>query len=105
MTETPETSIEIAGRTRACWMYIRRYLRELCDQLKVALFLKTRMVKADAIETLLYGCSTWTLRQEHYSKLRSVHHRVLLLHYQGTAQKTRLSDDLVQQPCPRDNPV
>ena len=27
---------------------------------------------------LLYQCSTWTLRQEHYAKLRIVHHRVLL---------------------------
>ena len=33
---------------------------------------------ADAIEALLYKCSTWTLRQEHYAKLRTVRHRVLL---------------------------
>ena len=39
---------------------------------------KARMVKAEAIEALLYGCSTWTLRQEHHAKLRTVHHRVLL---------------------------
>ena len=52
--------------------------RELYGQPKVALSLKTRMVKAEAIEALLYGCSTWTLRQEHYAKLRTVHHRVLL---------------------------
>ncbi|CAN0462416.1 unnamed protein product [Ascophyllum nodosum] len=36
------------------------------------------MVKAEAIEALLHGCSTWTLRQEHYAKPRTVHHRVLL---------------------------
>ena len=36
------------------------------------------MEKAEAIEALLYGCSTWTLRQEQYAKLRTVHHRVLL---------------------------
>ena len=59
-------------------MRLRRYLRELYDQPKVALSLKTRMAKAEAIEALLYGCSTWTLRQEHYVKLRTVHHRVLL---------------------------
>ena len=35
------------------------------------------MVKAEAIEALLYECSTWTLRQEHYAKLRAVHDRVL----------------------------
>ena len=78
VTETPDTSVEITRRTRACWMRIRRYSRELYGQPKVALSLKTRMVKAEATEALLYGCSTWTLRQEHYAKLRTVHHRVLL---------------------------
>ena len=70
VTETPDMSVEIARRTRACW--------ELYGQPKVALSLKTRMVKAEAIEALLYGCSTWTLRQEHYVKPRTVHHRALL---------------------------
>ena len=54
----PDMSVEIARWTRACWMRIRRYLRELLDQPKVALSLKTRMVMAEAIESLLYGCST-----------------------------------------------
>ena len=54
------------------------YLVCCTGQPKVALSLKTRMVKAEAIEALLDGCSTWTLRQEHYAKLRTVHHRVLL---------------------------
>ena len=64
-TETPDMSVEIATWTRACWMRIRRYLRELYDQPKVVLSLKTRiMVKAEAVEPLLYGCSTWFLRQE-----------------------------------------
>ena len=78
VTEIPDMSVEIARRTRACWMRTRRYLRELYDQPKVALSLKTRMVKAEAIEALFYGSSTWTLRQEHYAKLHTVHHRVLL---------------------------
>ena len=78
VTETPDMSVEIARRTRGCWMRITRYSRELYDQPKVALSLKTRMVKAGTIEVLLYGCSTWTLRQEHYAKLRTAHHQVLL---------------------------
>ena len=78
VTETPDMSVEIARRTCACWMRIRRYSRGLYGQPKVALSLKTRIVKAEATEALLYGCSTWTLRQEHYAKLRIVHHRVLL---------------------------
>ena len=48
-------SVEIARRTRACWMRIRRYQRELYDQPKAALSLKTRMVKTKAIEALLGG--------------------------------------------------
>ena len=59
-------------------MRIRRYFREIYDQPKVALTIKTQMVKAEAIEALLHGCSTGTLRQEHYAKLRTAHHRVLL---------------------------
>ena len=56
VTEVPDMSVEIARRTRACWMrIIRRYLRELYDQPKAALVLKTRKVKAEAIEALLYG--------------------------------------------------
>ena len=78
VTETPDMSVEIARRTCACWMRIRRYSRELYGQPKAPLSLKTRMVKAEAIEALLYGCSTWTLRQKHSAKLRTVHHRVLL---------------------------
>ena len=41
VTEVQDMSIKIARRTRACWMRIRRYLRELYDQPKVALSLKT----------------------------------------------------------------
>ena len=55
VTETSDMSVEISMRTRACWMRIRRDLRELYDQPKVALSLKIRMVKAEAIEALLYG--------------------------------------------------
>ena len=58
MTETPDKSIEIVRWAHTCCIRIRRYLRELYDQPKVALSLKTRMVKAKAIEALLYGCST-----------------------------------------------
>ena len=68
--ETPDMSVEIVRWTRACWMRIRQYLHELS--------LKTRMLKAEAIKALLYVCSTLTLCQEHYSQLRTVHHRGLL---------------------------
>ena len=40
--------------------------------------LKLRMLKAEVIETLLYGCVTWTLGKEHFARLRTAHHRFLL---------------------------
>ena len=36
------------------------------------------MLKAEVIETLMYGCVTWTLSAQHFARLRSTHHRVLL---------------------------
>ena len=64
VTETPDMSVEIARWTSASWMRIRWYLRGLYDQPKMALSLKTRIVKAEEIEALLYGCGTWTLYQK-----------------------------------------
>ena len=93
LTGTSEMSVEIARRARACWMRIRRYLRELCDEPKVVLSLKTRIVKAEAIEALLYRCSTWTLCQKYSANLRTVHHRILLCILESTAQEIRSSND------------
>ena len=36
------------------------------------------MLKAEVMETLLYGCVTWTLVKEHFAELRTAHHRFLL---------------------------
>ena len=42
------------------------------------LSLKVRMLKAEVVEALLYGCATWTLRPEDYESLRTVQHKLLL---------------------------
>ena len=85
ITEIPDISTKIARRTRACWLRIRRYQRELYDRPVIELDLKTRMVETEAVEALLYGCGTWTTRQDHYKKLRTVHHRILPPKSQTTA--------------------
>ena len=36
------------------------------------------MLKAEVIETRLYGCVTWTLGTEHFAKLRTVHDQDLV---------------------------
>ena len=78
VTEIPDMCVKIARRTHAGWMRIKRYLRELYDQPKIALPLKTQIGKVGAIEALLCGCSTWALCSEHFTKFRTVHHRVSL---------------------------
>ena len=40
--------------------------------------LKLRMLKAEEIETLLYGCVTLILGKEHFTELRTAHHRNVL---------------------------
>ena len=37
--------------------------------------IKVRLLKAEAMETLLYGCATWTLGKEHLAELIVAHHR------------------------------
>ena len=53
---------------------VKKYAVQLYDRPTVPLDLKARMTKAEAVEALLYGSVTWTLPQEHYKKLRTVHH-------------------------------
>lgn len=51
----------------------------LYDVTTAPLGLKVRVfLKAEVIETLLYGCVTWTLSAKHYAKLPTAHHQVLL---------------------------
>ena len=36
------------------------------------------MLKAEVMETLLYGCVTWTLGKEYFSVLRTAHRTFVL---------------------------
>ena len=50
---------------------------EMCirDSMEAAPFaLKLCMLKAEVMETLLYGCVTWTLGKEHFPELRTAHY-------------------------------
>ena len=79
MTETLNLSDEIDRRIRAGWMGFKRYKRELYDHPKASLLaLKTRMVRCEVVEALLYVRATWTPLKGHYAKLRTTHHRMLL---------------------------
>ena len=51
---------------------------EIYDRPGVRLRLKVRSLKAEVIETLLYGCMTWSPHKPDYDKPRQVNHSMLL---------------------------
>ena len=78
VNEDGELTQEINHRSRAAWACIRRFSRELFDRPRAPWRLKVRLLRAEAMEALLYGCMTWAPRREHYRLLRRTHHRLLL---------------------------
>ena len=51
---------------------------EIHDRPGVRLRLKVRLLKAEVVETLLYGCMTWSPKKPDYDRLRQVHRSMLL---------------------------
>ena len=72
-----DLSIEINRRIRNAWCSFRTYSLELYDRPSAPLELKIRMLKAEVIEAMLYGCVTWSPRACHYDMLRRAHHSFL----------------------------
>ena len=54
--ESADLSLEIERRIRLVWACLRRFGPELYDRTIAPLCLKAHMLKAEVIETLLYGC-------------------------------------------------
>ena len=97
VTETPDMSVELVRRTRACRMRIRRYSRELYDQPKVALSQdpdgKGRSNRSPSVWMQCVDPPPGTLCQTSYRTPPG-----LASHHRGAAQEIRPSDDLVQRP-------
>ena len=72
-----DLSIEVDRRIRNAWCSFRKYTLELYDRPSAPLELKIRMLTAEVLETMLYGCVTWSPRVCHYDTLRRAHHRFL----------------------------
>ena len=73
-----DLSIEVDRRVRNAWCSFRKYTLKLYDRSSTSLELKIRMLRAEVLETMLYGCVTWIPRACHYDTLRRVHHRFLI---------------------------
>ena len=73
-----DLSIEVDRRVRNAWCSFRKYTLELYDRPSAPLELKIRMLRAEVLETMMYGCVTWSPRACHYDTLRRAHHRFLI---------------------------
>ena len=72
-----DLSIEVDRRVRNAWCSFRKYTLELYDRPSAPLELRMRMLRAEVLETMLYGCVMWSPRACHYDTLRRAHHRLL----------------------------
>ena len=72
-----DLSIEIDRRIRNAWCSFRKYILKLYDRPSAPLELKILMLRAEVLETMLYGYVTWSPRACHYDTLRRAHHRFL----------------------------
>ena len=72
-----DLSIEVDRRIRNAWCSFRKYTLELYDRPSASLDFKIRMLRAEVLETMMYGCVTWSPRACHYDSLRRAHHRFL----------------------------
>ena len=72
-----DLSIEFDRRIRNAWCSSRKYTLELYDRTSASLELKIRMLRVEVLETILYGCVTWSPRACLYDTLRRAHHRFL----------------------------
>ena len=70
-------SIEADRRIRNAWCSFRKYTLELYDRPSAPLELKIWMLRAEVLETMLYGCVAWSPRACHLDTLRRAHHRFL----------------------------
>ena len=78
ITEDANITRDINRRTKLAWGCFRNFSTELFDRPSSPLRLKARLLKAEAMEALLYGCMTWAPRHAHYRQLRTTHHKLFL---------------------------
>ena len=73
-----DLSIEVDRYIRNAWCSFRKYTLDLYDRPSAPLELKIQMLRAEVLETLLYGCVIWSPRACHYDTLRRDRHRFFI---------------------------
>ena len=72
-----DLSIEVNRCIRNAWCSFRKYTLELYNRPIAPLEIEIRMLRAEVLEAMLYGCVTWSPRACHYDTLRRAHHSFL----------------------------
>ena len=72
-----DLSIEVNRRISNSCCSFRKYILKLYHRPSAPLELKLRMLRAEVLETMLYGCVTRSPRACHYDTLRRAHHSFL----------------------------
>ena len=70
-------SIKDSRRIRNAWCRFRKYTLELYGRPNAPPELKTRMLRAEVLETMLHGCVTWSPCVCHYDTLHRALHSFL----------------------------
>ena len=73
VNQNADLSIEVDRRVRNVWCSFRKYTLKLYDRPSAPRELKIRMLRAEVLETMLYGCVTRSPRACHYNTLRRAH--------------------------------
>ena len=78
LPKTPTSRETSTAAPKSLGDVFRKFSTELFDRPNAPLRLKARLLKAEAMEALLYGCMTWAPRNAHYRQLLTTHHKLLL---------------------------
>ena len=78
ITADRDRSIEITRCLQRALACLQRYKTANYDGPGVRLRLKVRLLKAEVVETLLYGCMTWNPNKPDFDRSRRVHRTMLL---------------------------
>ena len=62
VNQNADRFIEVDRRVRNAWRNFRKYTLELYDRPSAPLELKIRMLRVEVLETMLYGCVTYSPR-------------------------------------------
>ena len=78
ITADRDVTFQMTQRLQMAWASFQWYKIGTYDRPGVRLQLKVRLLKAEVVETLRYGCTTWSPNKPDNDRLRRVHYSMLL---------------------------